>query len=160
MQEPEPYAVERRAKRTKLPIPVSLRIGAADFRPGRLRDASPIGVYVEGVAGGTTGAPAVIRFDGYPDVCEAFELRGRIVRAGGEATPGLALEIDRQATSAAALTQYRKLVLHYLRHRPLLDDLGKGFFEGRCKSCEWIGRVGERSPRCPRCGGEVAPVVA
>jgi phage FluMu protein Com len=49
-------------------------------------------------------------------------------------------------------------VLHYLHHKPLLEDMNQGYFEGRCPSCEWIGRVGRRRPHCSRCGGAVVPV--
>ena len=75
-----------------------------------------------------------------------------------EEPPSLGIQIDRQASSKEALQQYRKLVLHYLRHRPLLEQQAYGVFEGRCTSCGWIGRVSAKKPQCSVCGESVAPV--
>jgi PilZ domain len=150
---------ERRAsKRVALPIPVRLRIGDGESATRRLKDLNQQGFCVEAAAGGVPGERVVVRFEGYPDVCETFFLRGRIVRLTDETPSGLVVQIDRAETAAAAIEQYRALVLHYIRHRPLLDEVGKGYFEGRCQSCDWIGRVGAKKPTCPKCGGRVAPV--
>jgi hypothetical protein len=67
------------------------------------------------------------------------------------------VELDRKATPPEGIQGYRTLVLHYLHHKPLLDDVTKGYFEGRCTKCDWAGRVGAKAPRCPRCGGKVEP---
>ena len=150
---------ERRAsKRVELAVPVRLKIGPGDEQPRRLRDISQLGLCLEGATTAARGDDVTVAFDGYPEICDAFVLSGRVARTIGDGSSGLAIEIDRQSTLAEALLQYRKLVLHYLRHRPLLEELDKGYFEGKCESCGWIGRVGERTPICARCGQRVVPV--
>lgn len=148
----------RASKRVTLPIPVRLKIGDGEPTMERLHDFSQQGLCFEAVTSGVPGERVIVRFDGYPDVCEAFNLAGEVARVTQDAPYGLVIEIDRQNTPPEALQQYRALVLHYIRHKPLLEQVGKGYFEGRCVACEWIGRVGERKPTCPRCGKGVVPI--
>jgi len=101
---------------------------------------------------------AAIQFEGYPRVCGPFLLLGTVVRVTDEVPPAAVVELNREATGEEALGQYRKLVLHFIRHRGLLEELWKGYFEARCPACGWIGRVGERSKTCAKCGGTVVPV--
>lgn len=152
------WAVPRAGKRVQLPIPVALKIGKGEFEARRLRDGSPVGLCIDGDVVGKRGDVATVRFHGYPDVCEPFDLTCHVVRVIEGELPGIAVKIDREDTSSAALRHYRKLVLHYLEHRPLLDELDKGYFEGKCEACGWIGRVGERNPVCSRCGGAVKQI--
>jgi len=158
-ESPPASAPERRAsKRVKLPIPVQLEIEGGEPMERRLRDISQQGLCIEAIDGGRPGQTVTVRFQGYPDVCDPFVLSGAIVRIGDEQPPALVINIDRQRTPPEALNQYRALVLHYIRHKPLLDELGRGYFEGHCVSCDWIGRVGARKPTCARCGDTVVPV--
>jgi hypothetical protein len=101
------------------------------------------------------GEVAVVRFEGYPGVCPAFILYGRVARIVSGKQPGVGIAIDREGSSPEALLQFRQLVLHYMHHRPLLDEIARDFFEGRCEACDWIGRVGTRAPVCPSCGERV-----
>jgi len=151
---------ERRAsKRVELPIPVEIKVGEGELLATRLHDLSLQGLCVEGTGSASPGELAAIQFEGYPGVCESFLLLGRVIHTTDDDPPGVGIEIDRQATGDEAMEQFRVLVRHFLHHRGLLEDLWKGYFEGRCKSCGWIGRVGERSPRCPKCGEEdVVPI--
>ncbi len=150
----------RASKRVPLAIPVRLKIGGAEPQPRRLRDVSLLGLFVEGAGEAVPGDAAVIQFGGYPGVCGAFGLFGRVCRVEEGLPGGVAIEIDREASGGAALGRYRKLVAHYLRHRPLLDELHHSFFEARCEACGWLGRVGERKPICARCGEAVVRVRA
>lgn len=146
---------ERAGRRARLPIPVRARVGAAPSRDTRLWDVSVSGLRLDWSESAEIGEPAVVRFAGYPEVCPAFILHGRVARLITGRSPGLGLAIDRAGSSPEALTHLRSLVLHYMRHKPLLDELERDFFEGRCEACDWIGRVGARSPVCPRCGQRV-----
>lgn len=150
----------RRSKRLSLPIPVRLKIGNDRPTSRRLRDFSQHGLCIETPDEGQPGEQVVVRFEGYPDVCDPFSLAGEVTRIAEESPRGLVILIDRQITPPEALEQYRALVLHYIRHKPLLEEVGKGYFEGRCESCGWIGRVGERNPTCSRCGERAVPVDA
>ncbi len=148
----------RRSRRVKLRIPVRLKIGAEPPTTRRLQDISQQGVCVEALDAGEPGEKVGVRFEGYPDICDPFILAGEIVRVTDQDPPGLVIHIDRERTPPEALRQYRTLVLHYIRHKPLLDEIGRGYFEGRCKACGWIGRVGVKKPTCSRCGKPVVPV--
>ena len=75
----------------------------------------------------------------------------------GELT-AMGLQIDREETSADALKNFKRLVRHYLHHRPLLGSAGEGFIQGQCTACDWVGQTGKRKPRCPRCGSRVEPI--
>lgn len=150
-----PGSPERGSPRARLPIPVRARIGQAPSRQSRLHDVSVSGFRIAWTAEAEVDDAVVARFDGYPGVCAAFLLQGRVVRVIAGKEPGLGVAIDRAGCSPEALEQFRRLVLHYMRHRPLLDELARDFFEGRCEACDWIGRVGARAPVCPRCGERV-----
>lgn len=149
----------RASKRLELAIPVRLKLAGGEFESRRTLDISLHGVAVAGPPSGKPDEPAEVQFQGYPDICDPFILFGHVVRLVEEDPGAVAIRIDRTNTPQGALDQYRKLVLHYVRHRPLLEQTESGFFEGRCAECGWIGHVGERKPRCPKCGGEeIAPV--
>lgn len=155
---PEPAADrgrERAGRRAQLPIPVRVKVGKSASRESRLHDVSVSGLRIDWPEAAEIGEPAVIRFDGYPGVCPAFILHGRIARVITGRSPGLGIVIDRAGSSPEILQNLRQLVLHYMRHKPLLDELRRDFFEGRCEACVWIGRVGVRAPVCPRCGARV-----
>lgn len=149
----------RRSKRVKLPIPVRLRIGNGEPESRRLHDFSQHGLFIETPDEGPVGEKVVVRFEGYPDVCEPFALAGEVLRVSEE-PKGLVILIDRQSSPPEALGQFRTLALHYIRHKPLLEELDRGYFEGRCTSCDWVGRVGERNPTCARCGQPAVPIDA
>jgi hypothetical protein len=151
---------ERRAsKRVELPIPVELKIGDGGFVETRLHDVSLHGLSVESAGSAPPGEIAALHFDGYPGVCEPFLLLGRVVRSTDDEPPALGIEINRQATGEEAMALFKTLVRHFLHHRGLLEELWKGYFEGRCKECGWIGRVGQRSPQCPKCGNtDIVPI--
>jgi hypothetical protein len=131
-------------------------------REGKIREVNLSGLSVEPAHDVQVGDRLSMGFDGYPDVSPAFTLVGRVRRILADSESGapsaIGIEIDRNATSAGALQNYRRVVLHYLHHRPLLEDMDKGYFEGRCTKCDWVGRVGERTPCCSRCGADVVPV--
>ena len=149
----------RASRRVELPLPVKLRLEGSEPRARRLHDVSLLGLSVDDRSGGQPGQTAIVQFEGYPGISKPFALACRVVREEGDAEV-LALHIDRHATPAESLKQYRRLVAHYIRHRPLLEDLLRGFFEGRCEKCAWLGRVGVRKPRCPKCRGTVVPATA
>ncbi|MGB6643033.1 MAG: PilZ domain-containing protein [Thermoanaerobaculia bacterium] len=156
---PEEGGANRRAsKRVELPIPVQLKIGEGNFEERRLRNVNLVGLCIDAVGPAAEGEMAVIQFEGYPRVCEPFLLLGDVVRMTDEVPPAAVIEVNRKATGEEALAQYRKLVLHFIHHRGLLEDLWKGYFEARCPACGWLGKVGERSRTCAKCGGTVVPV--
>lgn len=156
---PERTGANRRSsKRVALPIPVQLKIGPGDFEERRLRNVNLVGLCIEGAGGASEGEMAAIQFEGYPKVCDPFILLGNVVRSTDDVPPAAVVEVNRQATGEEALAQYRKLVLHFIHHRGLLEELWKGYFEARCPACGWIGKVGEHSKTCAKCGGEVVPV--
>ncbi len=159
MVEEAPGGPDRRfGKRLKLPVTVRAQAGDGPVLAVKVRDVNARGLGLEAVAGAGVGDRIAIEFDGYPGVCAAFSLVGRVVGIFDPVTNGVGVEVDRKATPPEGLQSYRTLVLHYLHHRPLLEDVGKGYFEGRCTQCGWVGRVGARAPRCSRCGGKVEPV--
>lgn len=154
--------LERRSgRRVRLPLAVRVKIGASDPREVMVQDVNPRGLAIQPSLGLEVGERISVGFDGYPEVCPGFALTGVVRRILSSSEPGepsaMGIEIDREGTSADAMKNYRKLVLHYVRHRPLLDAASQGYFEGRCKSCDWVGRVGRRRPVCSRCGGDVVP---
>ena len=159
---PGPSRERRSGKRVALPIEVRIKVNDREIRDARVRDVNLPGLAVESATPVQVGDRVSIGFDGYPEVAPPFALTGTVRRVLLSAEPGAAdamgIEIDREATSADALKNYRRVVLHYLHHKPLLENMNQGYFEGRCPSCEWIGRVGRRRPHCSRCGGAVVPV--
>lgn len=157
-------AVERRAgMRVELSLGVQVSVDGGEWRPARVRDVNLTGLRIEPAGEAQPGQTVAVQFEGYPGVAPAFSLAGRISRIIADPEgPGdalaMAVQVDRGATAEEARKNYRLLVLHYVRHRPLLDDVDKGYFEGRC-SCGWVGRVGQRKPQCPHCGGtQLEPV--
>jgi hypothetical protein len=144
-----------RATRTRLPIPIRAKIGRTQSHESRLHDVSATGFRIDWSDEAEVGQMAIVRFDGYPSVCPAFVLMGRVVRIVTGKEPGLGIAIDLTGSTKPALEHFHRLVGHYREHRPLLDEMPRDFFEGRCAECDWVGRVGERSPVCPRCGGRV-----
>lgn len=154
---PAKSSPERAGPRTRLPIPVTAKIGAAQSQDHRLHDVSVSGFRLDWADAAEPGEAAIVRFGGYPEVCPAFILHGRVVRVVGGKSPGLGIAIGDES-SAESLEHYRRLVRHYMEHRPLLDEIARDFFEGRCEACEWLGRVGERAATCPCCGGRVRPL--
>ena len=161
---PAGVAAERRAGR-RAPLPLEIRIKLSeddDPRKGKIRDVNMTGLAVEPSLGAHIDDRVHIGFDGYPDVCPGFALVGRVKRIVEAEEPGetsaMGLEIDREQTSADAQKNFRRLVRHYLHHRPLLDSVSQGFITGRCTSCDWVGRTGKRKPQCSRCGSKVVPI--
>jgi hypothetical protein len=159
MVDEAPDGVDRRfGKRLKLPVTVRVRVGDGPELVAKVRDVNARGMGLEAVAGARVGDRLALEFEGYPGVCAAFSLVGRVVNVFDPIANGVGVEVDRKATPPEGVQSYRTLVLHYLHHKPLLDDVAKGYFEGRCEKCGWVGRVGARAPRCSRCGGKVEPV--
>jgi hypothetical protein len=158
-QDEAPPAVERRAgKRVPLPIPVRVRVGDGEFYPARVRDVNQPGLSVEPAFGCRGGEHVTLSFEGFPGAVAACIVEGQVVRIVGPDASGLGIRIDRQRTPPDSLRDYRALLLHYMRHKPLLADIDKGYFQGRCTSCGWVGRVGQKTPRCPQCAQKVAPL--
>jgi hypothetical protein len=154
----EDGANRRASKRVALPIPVQLKIGEGNFEERRLRNVNLVGLCIEAAGPAAEGEMAAIQFEGYPRVCDPFLLLGTVVRLTDDVPQAAVVEVNRKATGEEALAQYRKLVLHFIHHRGLLEDLWKGYFEARCPACGWLGKVGERSKTCAKCGGTVVPV--
>jgi len=159
MVDEAPDGVERRfGRRVKLPVAVRVRVEDGPELVAKVRDVNARGMGLEAVLGAKVGNRVAVEFDGYPGVCGAFSLSGRVVRIIDALANGVGVEVDRKATPPEGIQGYKTLVLHYLHHKPLLEDVNKGYFEGRCTKCGWVGRVGARAPRCSRCGGKVEPV--
>ncbi len=146
---------ERAGRRVQLPIPIRVKIGRSASRESRLHDVSVSGLRIDWPEPAEIGEAVVMRFDGYPGVCPAFILHGQVARVIPGRSLGLGIAIDRVGSPPEILQHLRQLVLHYLRHKPLLEALRRDFFEGHCEACVWIGRVGARAPVCPRCGARV-----
>ena len=148
------YEEKRQTTRAVLRIPIHVRVGQSEPMSTRLRDISPAGLCFEGNAG-ELGDQVWIRFEGYPQVCESFVLSAKTVRISKDAPATMAVVIDRADTRRESLIEYRKLVLHYLRHKPLLEEKENAFVEARCPTCGWVGRVPSRKRVCSRCGLKV-----
>lgn len=159
---PADVPVDRRSgPRVPLPLAARIKVGSSEPREVRVKDVNLRGLAVVPGDGMEVDERISVGFDGYPNVCPGFALVGVVRRFVPSDVPGepqaMGIEIDRESTSADAQKNYRRLVLHYLRHRPLLEDATQGYFEGRCTSCDWVGRVGCRRPVCSRCGSKVVP---
>lgn len=158
---PAGVAAERRSGR-RVPLPLEIRVKRRhdeDPERARLRDVNMTGLAVEPSLEVPVGDRVSVGFDGYPGVCPGFALVARVKRLVDADQPGgptaMGLEIDRDGSSAEAQKNFRRLVRHYLHHRPLLGSMAEGFITGRCPSCDWVGRAGKRKPRCPRCSSKV-----
>ena len=139
--------------RIPLRIPVQACIEAGKFRRSRILDINLRGFSLEPANEAAPGQFIFVTFDGLPGVAPKFTVTGDIVRrAHGDA---IGIKVDRSRSSQEALGHYRTLVLYYLRHRPLLDEVDTGYFEARCPACGWMGRVGKKRPLCSRCGDRV-----
>jgi hypothetical protein len=161
MPDEAPGGVERRVgRRLKLPVTVRVRVGEGPTLTAKVRDVNARGLSLESVVGARVGDAIALDFEGYPGVCGAFSLTGKVVNVFDPLSNGVGVEVNRKTNPPEAIQNYRTLVLHYLHHRPLLDDVAKGYFEGRCTKCGWVGRVGTRAPKCSRCGGAVEPIRA
>jgi hypothetical protein len=163
-KKPERMKNDRRAgNRIALRLPIRVKVGDHDACEARVLDVNLPGLAFEPAVKTRSGEPLTIGFDGYPDVSPPFALVARVRRTladdvNGEAT-GLGVEIDRDLTSADALQNYKRLVRHYLHHRPLLDENAPGLVECKCESCAWTGKVSRRHPVCARCGQSALAVV-
>jgi hypothetical protein len=157
-QAPGP-AVERRAgKRVPLRLPVDACLEGSKFQEGKLVDVSLRGLAVDLVENGAPGQRVSVRFRPTQAGESTFMLQGRVVRILESNPERVGINVRRTDNSQEALESYRKLILYYLHHRPLLAELNSGHFQGRCASCDWVGRVGERGLSCPTCGGPVERV--
>ena len=157
---PADVGSERRSgRRVPLPLDVRIKVGTAPVRFVRLGDVNLPGLSLTPADGVEVGDRVSIGFDGCPEVTPPFTLVAvarRILPSKKPDDPSaVGLEIDRELSSADAQKNFRRVVRHYLHHRPLLEDLSKGYFEGRCTNCDWVGRVGKRSPQCSRCSAKV-----
>jgi hypothetical protein len=163
--QPIPVGVAERRSGRRVALPLEIRVKLSeddDPRNAQLRDVNVSGLAIEPSLDVVVDDRVNVGFDGYPGVCPAFALVASVKRIVDSGVPGeptaMGLEIDREATSADAQKNFKTLVRHYLHHRPLLGAVGEGFIEGRCTSCDWVGRTGKRRPRCPRCASRVVPV--
>jgi len=156
--ENKPSPERRVSTRVRLQLAVRVRVGQETFRDAQIRDVNLPGLCVEPAHSARPGQPVAISFSGYPGVAPAFTLVGSVVRIVTEDVPAMGIQVNRKATAPEALRHYRTLVLHYVHHRPLLENVNSGYFEGRCTTCGWVGRVGRKRPRCSHCGQEVVPI--
>lgn len=152
-------AVERRSStRIPLRLPVDACLEGSRFHEGRLIDVSLRGLALDLAEEGAPGQRVSVRFRKSQAGEATFMLQGRVVRVLESNPERVALNVRRTENSEEALESYRKLILHYLRNRSLLDELNSGVFEGRCAACNWVGHVAEQGPSCPMCRGPVERV--
>jgi hypothetical protein len=151
--------VDRRAgQRAILPIPVRIRGDGGESREGRILDVNLRGLAMEPADDARPGQTLTLLFDGYPGVVPKFEITGDVVRILEDKPNAMGVKIDRRRNSTESLGHYRRLILYFLRHKPLLARVDWGHIEGRCVACSWVGRVGKRTQRCPCCGSKVEAV--
>jgi hypothetical protein len=155
--EPEPEVERRSSKRVELRLPVEACVEGGRFEQGELVDVSLRGVAVEPAEGVSVkpGEEMSLRLRSNAAGVQPFVLTGRIVRRLPSRSRALAVDVSGDRNSPETLASFRRLVLFYLRRKPLLAEINSGSFEGRCVSCEWTGRVARQSPECPACGQEV-----
>ncbi|MDY0061822.1 MAG: PilZ domain-containing protein [Myxococcota bacterium] len=144
----------RGAARIELRLPVRVRHGTGHDHPGQTRNISPIGLFLEVDGLLPCGALLTLFFEGIGQAPE-IPLVVKVVRTESQPVKGLGVTIERAATGAEAWGRFRDLVNHYRHHPPLLQDQRSGFVEASCPGCSWVGRVGEKALRCPRCGQPV-----
>ena len=149
-------APERRAStRVPLRLPVDACLDGGSFQEGKLVDVSLRGLALDLSEDGAPGQRVSVRFRESKAGEATFLLQGRVVRVLESHPERVGVSMRRAENPPEALESYRRLILYYLRHRTLLEDLNSGVFEGRCPSCNWVGHVTEQSPGCPMCHGPV-----
>lgn len=154
--QPSPASDRRAGRRVLLGLPVQACVQGGKFHDCKILDANPRGIAVEPAEDATPGQSIALSFTGIPKEVPPFTLFGEIVRVFGDVPhQALGIRVDRRRTTPDAATHYRNFVLYYLRHKPLLEEIGSGYFEARCAMCGWVGRVGRRNPACSNCGGPV-----
>lgn len=153
----EPEAERRSSKRVALRLPVEACVHGGQFEQGKLVDVSLRGIAVEPSDGARAraGQEMSVRLRSHAAGVAPFVLTGQVVRALDPGSGGVGVDVSRGRNSTEALASFRKLVLFYLRRKPLLEEINSGGFEGRCASCDWTGRVARQAPECPACGLDV-----
>jgi hypothetical protein len=152
--ETETYRDRRRTARMPIPMKVLVSLdGGRRYARRRLLDINQGGLGVASTGHVEPGQRMLVVFDGLPDVAPGFNLSCEVVRPLPE--DGAGVRVDRAATSRESIELFGKLALYYLRHKPLMERVQKGYFEGHCRDCGWIGRVGGNRPVCAKCGGRV-----
>jgi hypothetical protein len=143
----------RRAKREEISIPVKLTVGHRRIDGARARNLSPIGLFVETNSVPPRGSTVKLVFEGVNQDNLPIEVLGEVVWTSMPPDEGVGIQINRKMTDEVNLKHYRAMVLHYIRHPPLLESPQNGKFrEVRCTRCDWIGRVSVVKPACPSCG--------
>jgi hypothetical protein len=143
----------RRAKREEISIPVKLTVGHRRIDGARARNLSPIGLFVETNSVPPRGSTVKLVFESVNQDNLTIEVLGEVVWTSMPPDEGVGIQINRKMTDEANLKHYRAMVLHYIRHPPLLESSQTGKFrEIRCSRCNWIGRVSVVKPACPSCG--------
>tara|TARA_B100000497_G_C7397516_1_gene252319 strand:+ start:47 stop:586 length:540 start_codon:yes stop_codon:yes gene_type:complete len=143
----------RRAKREEISIPVKLTVGHRRIDGARARNLSPIGLFVETNSVPPRGSTVKLVFESVNQDNLTIEVLGEVVWTSMPPDEGVGIQINRKMTDEVNLKHYRAMVLHYIRHPPLLESSQTGKFrEIRCSRCDWIGRVSVVKPACPSCG--------
>jgi hypothetical protein len=150
---------ERRAsQRIPLRLPVDACLEGSKFQEGKLVDVSLRGMALDLAEEGAPGQRVSVRFRRSQAGEAAFLLQGRVVRVLDASPERVGVNVRRTENPPEALESYRRLILYYLHHRPLLEELNSGVFQGRCAACNWVGHVAEQGPSCPMCQGPVERV--
>ncbi len=157
-QTPQPAVERRSSTRIPLRLPVDACLEGSRFHEGTLIDVSLRGLALDLAEEGAPGQRVSVRFRKSQAGEATFMLQGRVVRVLESNPERVALNVRRTENAQDALESYRKLILHYLHNRPLLEELNSGVFEGRCAACNWVGHVAEQGPSCPMCRGPVERV--
>ncbi|MBT6176498.1 MAG: PilZ domain-containing protein [Deltaproteobacteria bacterium] len=143
----------RRAKREEISIPVKLTVGHRRIDGAKARNLSPIGLFVETNSVPPRGSTVKLVFESVNQDNLTIEVLGEVVWTSMPPDEGVGIQINRKMTDEVNLKHYRAMVLHYIRHPPLLESPQTGKFrEIRCSRCDWIGRVSVVKPACPSCG--------
>jgi len=156
IQEPE----RRSSKRIPLRLPIDACLEGSRFQEGKLVDVSLRGLALDLPEEGAPGQRVSVRFRKSQAGEATFLLQGRVVRVLESNPERVGVDVRRTENSPEALQAYRRLILHYLHNRSLLEELNSGVFEGRCAACNWVGHVAEQGPSCPMCQGPVERVGA
>ena len=143
----------RRAKREEISIPVKLTVGHRRIDGAKARNLSPIGLFVETNSVPPRGSTVKLVFESVNQDNLTIEVLGEVVWTSMPPDEGVGIQINRKMTDEVNLKHYRAMVLHYIRHPPLLESPQTGKYrEIRCSRCDWIGRVSVVKPACPSCG--------